>query len=885
MNAPNSDRQDTVFAHGSVWLRTDFHLHTKADKEFAFTGDDREFVAAYIEGLKKAEIRVGVITNHNKFDAEEFKALRKAAKREGICLLPGIELSVKDGSSGVHVLVVFDDPWISNKENKNHIQSFLEVTFAGQSNFENGNARSNHDILGTIRELEKFKPNFFLVFAHVEADNGLWRGLSGGRIEEFGRNKDFKRRCKAFQKVRTHDVPDKPCRVKVKQWLGDGYPAEVEGSDCKAIDQIEQGKPCFLKIGAPTFEAVRYALVAHQHRLRNEQQSYSHSFVKSVSFEGGVLDGQSVSFSPELNALIGIRGSGKSSVLEAVRYVLDIPFGDKASDRDYKENLVRHVLGSGGKAVITAVDRHGQQYEIRRILNESPNLFISGTIQPGVSIRETVIHKPIYFGQKDLSTSGEGFEKDLVEKIIGEKLNDVRRRIGEQNVRVREAIDRLQKLAKAEEQKKEWESKKTDAEFRLQKFKEYGVEEKLQRQVDFDADDRKLRDTVTLAENYTNELTDFLSRFEDDLRNACAYKSKQNQSFFKEFFAIYNKLISTFNSITAAQGTGAAVLSELHDKVAVFNNLKKGLREEFAEVERKLADELKTSGVQAIRPDEFLALRKQVDQATKMLEVLSRQQAQRSALLDDLLAQLNNLNDLWHEEFKTIQAELDKVNKNHSALTIQSEYKGDRQALAAYMKEIFRGSRIREQNFKALGDAYSDFREMYRGMASAKQQVGSMRDAFEQYFNDNLKLLVTWQTPNRFAILYRGKELRRHSLGQRASALMLFVLSQRENDLILIDQPEDDLDNQTIYEDVIKLIRKIKDNTQFIFATHNANFPVLGDAEQMHACKYTDDKIALRSGSIDAPELQKEVVDIMEGGQEAFDRRKEIYEIWNPKNS
>jgi chromosome segregation protein len=104
----------------------------------------------------------------------------------------------------------------------------------------------------------------------------------------------------------------------------------------------------------------------------------------------------------------------------------------------------------------------------------------------------------------------------------------------------------------------------------------------------------------------------------------------------------------------------------------------------------------------------------------------------------------------------------------------------------------------------------------------------------------NLKSLLTYQTPNKFTIIYRGKELQHHSLGQRASALILFVLSQKENDVIIIDQPEDDLDNQTIYEDVIKLIRQMKPEVQFIFATHNPNIPVLGDAELVHACSFTD---------------------------------------------
>jgi chromosome segregation protein len=175
---------------------------------------------------------------------------------------------------------------------------------------------------------------------------------------------------------------------------------------------------------------------------------------------------------------------------------------------------------------------------------------------------------------------------------------------------------------------------------------------------------------------------------------------------------------------------------------------------------------------------------------------------------------------------------------------------------------------------------FVDGAALYREMEKAKASVGASAATFEEYLQENLSALLTWQVPNSYAIKYHGKHLKNHSLGQRASALILFVLSQRENDVIIIDQPEDDLDNQTIYEDVIKLVRKLKPKTQFIFATHNPNIPVLGDAEQIVACSYTEDSIQPMAGSIDSPVLQEAIVSIMEGGSEAFQRRKEIYEIW-----
>lgn len=80
-------------------------------------------------------------------------------------------------------------------------------------------------------------------------------------------------------------------------------------------------------------------------------------------------------------------------------------------------------------------------------------------------------------------------------------------------------------------------------------------------------------------------------------------------------------------------------------------------------------------------------------------------------------------------------------------------------------------------------------------------------------------------------------------------------------------------------------MRKLKPETQFIFATHNPNIPVLGDAEQIIAGCYTNDSIETTVGSIDYPPSQDAIVRIMEGGSEAFQRCKEIYQIWKQQNS
>ena len=113
-----------IFENGAIWLRADFHLHTKTDKEFAYTGNENDFCRLYVEQLKSQNINVGIITNHNKFDKNEFVALRKKALKEGIGLFAGVEFSLKEG---IHILIAFDDKWYQGETD--NISKFLENAF------------------------------------------------------------------------------------------------------------------------------------------------------------------------------------------------------------------------------------------------------------------------------------------------------------------------------------------------------------------------------------------------------------------------------------------------------------------------------------------------------------------------------------------------------------------------------------------------------------------------------------------------------------------------------------------------------------------------------------------------------------------------------------
>ncbi|CEI82665.1 hypothetical protein BN997_02550 [Oceanobacillus oncorhynchi] len=123
------------------------------------------------------------------------------------------------------------------------------------------------------------------------------------------------------------------------------------------------------------------------------------------------------------------------------------------------------------------------------------------------------------------------------------------------------------------------------------------------------------------------------------------------------------------------------------------------------------------------------------------------------------------------------------------------------------------------------------------------------------------------------------KSISNASAGQKTSAVLTFLLSYGNSPLIL-DQPEDDLDNQLIYDLIVNRLKSSKQNRQIITITHNANIPVNGDAEWVIALNsQTKDIEVMYEGSIENESVKNAICDIMEGGEDAFSLRAKRYNI------
>lgn len=115
------------------------------------------------------------------------------------------------------------------------------------------------------------------------------------------------------------------------------------------------------------------------------------------------------------------------------------------------------------------------------------------------------------------------------------------------------------------------------------------------------------------------------------------------------------------------------------------------------------------------------------------------------------------------------------------------------------------------------------------------------------------------------------------SAGQKTTAILSFILAFGDTPLIL-DQPEDDLDNRLVYELIVDKIRQIKEKRQVIIVTHNANIPVNGDAEFVVSMSSDTHNLKIQAeGTVEKTEVKNEICDVMEGGVEAFRTRAQRY--------
>ncbi|GIV42258.1 MAG: hypothetical protein KatS3mg034_1568 [Vicingaceae bacterium] len=336
--------------NGANWVKADFHLHSPYVHSFtlppgADLSDIDKLVDLYTEKLKEREIKIAAITDYQQIRIDFFEKLQSKAEQNGIYIFPGVELSVNYGK-GLHILLIFE-----YNQDIDGINDYIKAL--DQNPHENliKNDRSHRDIslqkdLKLILEEIKSKFNCLLIYPHPNDKNGLLNSFQPKEAAEFLKYADaiefIDERDK--NKIISTGVLDKSFFTNL---------AVIENTDPKSFDEIgskqrkNQIRTTYLKLSSASINAVKLAL--HDPSLRvsiyNKPDAKKDKIV-SIRINGtSFLKNVEVQFNSDLNTFIGGRGVGKSAILEAIRYCLDLPV---YSDKEYRENFVKNVVGSGG---------------------------------------------------------------------------------------------------------------------------------------------------------------------------------------------------------------------------------------------------------------------------------------------------------------------------------------------------------------------------------------------------------------------------------------------------------------------------------------------------------------------------------------------------------
>ena len=297
---------------------------------------EAEYNAAIIAACLEMRIEVVGVTDH--YRVNESKDLVQAARAAGLFAFSGFEAVTKDG---VHFLCLFDP----DKDD------MLE-RFIGECGVHDTKAVSPTGSLDSTELLVQAKKwGSICVAAHVAAEGGLLKRLSGQPRANAWKSPDLLACALAGpiadapENIRpileNNDVAHKRSRRM----------AVINASDVSNPEDLKKkGASCFVKMSNVSVEALRQAFLDPESRIRlmSDPQLEPHAEFLAVAWEGGFLGDTSVHFNGNLNVLVGGRGTGKSTVIESMRYALGLePHGEEALKAH--EGVIRYVLRSGTK--------------------------------------------------------------------------------------------------------------------------------------------------------------------------------------------------------------------------------------------------------------------------------------------------------------------------------------------------------------------------------------------------------------------------------------------------------------------------------------------------------------------------------------------------------
>ncbi len=857
----------------------DLHVHTTADPYHKYGADaggsepSEPFARRLVEAHAAAGVTVVAVTDHNR--ADWYPLLREAGRRVGVTVFPGVEISV----NRCHLIGL----WDCTKRGHELTEQFISAVFRpGEARVANGAPRPVTS--GQPRDIaERIRDHQGLVLApHATAKaNGIFGAGICSNSSELARS----------DLIAGFDV----CNNKGADVLGN--PRSEFGSvdprwflsgDVRSLDQIGQ-RAIYLKLGSkPTLEGIRQAFLVPHTRIRFPIALESDwGRVKGVRFragldptwprltgirvDGGFHDGLDVALAPGLNAIIGGKGTGKSALIEILRHVVG---RTPAESTDLQENLRRNFRANAD-AVVHFVDDGGVEYEARRSGGTAAAQLVRNGAPSDVALsRRLKLH---IYGQRELAELASSAN---LRKFIADQMGDAWQAAMLEDRQLRGTLnDQSGQLATLETTLaglSELEQEHSDLKERVERARHHGAGELLREAQRLAKADAQIRS----AARWPAVVRDAVVGVRQDQLPApqlpAAHAPPEGLAALVS--ELEQALVTHLDSATASAVAAETGTPEILARWQITHAAARAdLERRLAEAGIKNAQELSRWQTRIGELDADLSDMPGREAARADLE------GQREAVLGALWKMRRNNSRLTEQGANDLNAALsDRVRLLVSPLD-------DSSLLRRALDQALRGQSVRGEQITRLAEMEPTqlARAIRRGTEALVKLGISASTAAKLVGLDPsvLRGLEVTDTPDLIELqinLATGgsaawRPVSEVSPGQRATALLALVLASGDEPLI-IDQPEDDLDNRYIYEEVVSVLARVCEHRQVIVATHNANVPILGDAELIIAldASAAQSKV-IACGGLEESAVALQARQILEGGDEAFRARRRRY--------
>jgi uncharacterized protein YoxC len=603
--------------------------------------------------------------------------------------------------------------------------------------------------------------------------------------------------------------------------------------------------------------------------------------IDRLEVSGGFLDDFEIDFTDGLNVLIGARGAGKTSVLELIRFGLGLPaITEEAGKGAFEQALA--VLGDGTVTIYCSVGGDPLVFT-RTGFDEAPSA--SRSYRAGM---------PLIVSQNEIEQIGLDpmSRREILDRLIDPSLRaemegtsrgevaSIERRLEVQREEREEAAEEAERKAELSVSLEEAEKKQKKSGAALKKL------EKLQLEVAEQSD--QLGQLRAAADSY-RQAGEEIGDWTEELRETQVERSLPELSSAAAESQVAKKLSKAEDLVERAVAELEAARSMVRDAASEENGKATKLQKQLKKKTDSLEKLQKGAGDVGRRVSALRQELKAVAAQEKRVKQLDKEIAKLVGKRDRLLDEDERAAEARYAIRKKCADQL--TERFNHRIEVRVDKSGEVNAYQAALVEVLQGSNLRYKNLAAKLAGIVSPRELAHAVEAedtgrlAKlcgipaDRARKLLAHFEAHSLSPL-LLAPLDDSVDFALLDGQDYKVTHdlSMGQRCTVVLPMLLAE-EREAVVLDQPEDHLDNAFIVETLVSAISKRSEGGQVIVATHNANIPVLGEAMQVIVLASDGRRgFVASAGGLDSDESVHAITTLMEGGREAFAQRAEFYD-------